>query len=329
MLSFVVIAALHARQPLPASPHISASSGPATQTFAFPPLAHSSQQPQFSPPLFSITCALLCCVPVKPSCFFSARCTLFAQKAGGRGLPIFSSATGHGTRVADHISVFFCISRTVPQRSASFSDTSGFRTEKSGGNGYPHTDYPSRFGTRLPDGLALPQRQCTPTISGRRRLPQRQMWGGPWRRRRALSSSCTPDISGASSQAWAGPSTPGAPPECPSPIADRAPGARGRDRGPPQYPARRPCFRRKSPARCWFPSRLAPDYQLFSVDRPPADGLSCWLTVHSLLAQTELSPSERRAKGRTYEPTLSGRLHPSGLVFDFPPKPCATAFRAR
>ena len=134
----------------------------------------------------------------KASCFFSARCALFAQKAGGRGLPIFSSATGHGTRIADHVSVFFCISRTVPQRSASFSGTSGFRTEKKGGGrGYPHTDSPSRFGTRLADGLASPRRQCTPTISGRSRLPRRQTSAGPWPRRRGLSSSCIPDTSGA------------------------------------------------------------------------------------------------------------------------------------
>ena len=74
------------------------------------------------------------------------------------------------------------------------------------------------------------------------------------------------------------------------------------------------------------PPRLASHYRLFSVDSPPADGLSCWLTVHPLLAHTEFSPSERRAKGRTYESTLSGRLNPSGLVFDFSPKPRATAF---
>ena len=89
MLSFVVIAALHARQPLPASLHVSASSGPITQTFPFPPLAHSSHEPRFTSPLFSMTCALLYRVPSDHRVSFLRVAHSSRKKPGGGGCPSF------------------------------------------------------------------------------------------------------------------------------------------------------------------------------------------------------------------------------------------------
>jgi len=195
VLSSVVIAALNARQPLPASRHVSASGNPVAQGLTFPQLAHSSHQPQFGSPLFSITCALLCRVPSDHRVSFQRVANSSRKKPGG-AVHFFLR---HGSRNTSRGSRFGIFLHFPYGSTAICFIFRHFRIpyrKKGGGRGYPHTDYPSHFGTRLPR-LASPQRQCTPTISGRSRLPQRQTSVGPWRRRRALSSSCTPGISGA------------------------------------------------------------------------------------------------------------------------------------